>query len=128
MKTILPCRMAGRVSKSHPFVFFIIFRFRSTLIFTASVSTLLAASIFWVLALAMLPHFHEEAHHDAHEPEHQCVVTLFQQGSIEGAPVVVHVPAPILRDIPAADLVYSTEVAAIFLLGGVLEHAPPRVS
>ncbi|MBC8127587.1 MAG: hypothetical protein H8M99_10655 [Gloeobacteraceae cyanobacterium ES-bin-144] len=104
---------------------------------TSSVSVMLMAGILWVLALVALPHLHEEIHHHAEEDSehghadesgHECAVTLFQQGSIEGALSVVFVSAPVFREMSAVGPMLSAEVAAIFLLNGVLEHAPPFFS
>jgi hypothetical protein len=42
----------------------------------------LVASIFWALALAVCPEFHEWVHPDANHEDHDCVVTLFSNGGV----------------------------------------------
>ena len=81
-----------------------------------------------VLWLAASPALHAAAHPDASEPEHACCVTLFEAGSFHAPPLLavfcVSVVQPIVERIRAA----SVWVGEIFLVVGVLEHAPPATA
>jgi hypothetical protein len=94
----------------------------------SSVAATLTAGILWVLALAASPQLHEALHHDADEPDHDCAVTLFLHGACDGTSAVQMVPVFLpARPSPLAEMC-SQEVAALFLLTSVLEHAPPLFS
>lgn len=64
--------------------------------FHRSVAAVLAGAILWILALAVLPEQHEEAHCHAHEEEHVCAVTLFSHSQVDVADGAI---APVVRGI-----------------------------
>lgn len=79
-----------------------------------------------IIAMAACPHWHEEAHHDAEEEEHECAVTLFLRGAAEDS-----APAPVLTAVTWRCLEVLRMQAAqdVFLArveGLIRERAPPR--
>lgn len=80
------------------------------------------------LALAVSPDLHEQLHHDAGSPFHDCAVTHLIHGDFGDA-----VPVPLITagpPQPAPEAYLFTEARAawvqpLFLANGVLEHAPP---
>jgi hypothetical protein len=78
----------------------------------------------WVLCLAVFPDLHEEIHHDAHEEEHSCAVTLILSGGTEtpiiSTDVVYEVHATV-----APQIVDSVSIPSFFLSGYLREHSPP---
>ncbi len=88
------------------------------------------AQMVLALAMAASPELHERFHSDAGDQHHECAVTHLIQGDFgDGTPVPLISAAP-----PAA--VHETEiiatapalwVAPLFLMNGVLEHAPPAL-
>ena len=79
-------------------------------------------AVLWMVAS---PALHSAVHQDASEPEHSCCVTAFEAGSF-GAPVLAavfsaKVEQPIIERIEPI----SISLGEIFLVLGVLEHAPP---
>ena len=80
------------------------------------------------LALAVSPELHEQLHHDAGSPFHDCAVTHLIHGDFgDGVPVPVMSTGPALA--PPECEVFTEARAAwvrpLFLANGVLEHAPP---
>lgn len=103
-------------------------------------STLLA-SLLVVLALAANPHWHEIAHgetsqehcehghedseHDHEDGGHRCAVDLFTSGSVDHAtPALISITVPTVAR-PVRLVATTDDVAAVFLCGSILEHAPP---
>jgi hypothetical protein len=89
------------------------------------VATILSAIFVWALALAVSPQLHERIHHDT-TAEHVCAATLIASGNY------VHstTPPPLVRpeqlqQFGEPKLAASEFVASAFLIGAVLEHAPP---
>ncbi len=83
-----------------------------------------------VLAMAASPGLHDLAHHDSEHGEHHCAVTDMLSGATgDGAPaqsftVAAIVPHQFLS-VAEFDPLW---IAALFLTGCVLEHAPPAVA
>lgn len=81
-----------------------------------------------VLWMAASPALHAAAHPDASEPEHECCVTLFEAGTFNGPAMLavffVRVTQPVIEHIRPANV----QVGEIFLVLGVLEHAPPATA
>ena len=53
----------------------------------ASLTPLLAVSMFWALTLTVCPELHEWVHPDADHEDHDCAVTLFAGGGIDFAAI-----------------------------------------
>ncbi len=75
--------------------------------------------------MAACPHWHEEAHHDADEHEHECAVTLFQSGAAKDA-----APAPtwLVASLPCVEVLRMEAAQEVFLAraeGRIRERAPP---
>ena len=80
-----------------------------------------------VLAMATSPSLHDLAHHDADQSDHHCAVTdMLSGGTDDGAPAQAFTVAAILPhqflSVAEFDPLW---IAALFLTGCVLEHAPP---
>ena len=85
----------------------------------------LIAHLLAIVAMAVCPHWHEEAHHDADEEEHQCAVTLFQRGAVDDS-----APEPVLEAVrlPWVEAVRMQAAQEVFLArveGRIRERAPP---
>ena len=80
-----------------------------------------------VLAMAASPGLHDLAHHDADQSAHHCAVTdMLSGGAGDGVPAQPFTVAAILPhqflSVAEFDPLW---IAALFLTGCVLEHAPP---
>ncbi|MEO6740850.1 MAG: hypothetical protein ABIP20_11390 [Chthoniobacteraceae bacterium] len=78
-----------------------------------------------VLWMAASPALHAAAHRDASEPEHTCCVTMFDAGTFHSAPLPVAFSANVVQPLIACVRPISVSLGKIFLVLGVLEHAPP---
>ena len=83
-----------------------------------------------IMALAMVvtPELHEHLHHDAGDSHHECAVTHLMQGDFgDGAPLPLVAVAPVqvapTTEVFSADT--TANVAPLWLVNGILEHAPP---
>lgn len=93
--------------------------------FRRAISFAVILHLLAVLWMVASPALHSAVHQDASEPEHACSVTAFEAGSF-GTPVLAavfsaKVVQPIIERIEPA----SVSLGEIFLVLGVLEHAPP---
>jgi hypothetical protein len=85
----------------------------------------LLAHLVAIMAMAASPALHELVHAGAHDDhEHECAVTLYTTGGVDGPMIVVFVVAAVVR---AAALVAPRveRVAGIFRVLRIWEHAPP---
>ena len=57
-------------------------------VFRKASAVLLCAMVLFLAALAASPSLHEWLHHDANEPSHECVVTLFAHGQVNATTIV----------------------------------------
>lgn len=102
------------------------------------VAFLLVVHLLVTAAMASAPRFHEWLHpdaghhstqHDQHQsPEHACVVTMLQSGSVDapGQPVdFVHAPDRAL--LSQVSELSSADVASLYLSGAFLTRGPPVV-
>ena len=96
--------------------------------FRASVVCALLAHLVLVLAMAASPALHDTIHDGAGHADHLCAVTLFASGGVEDGAAPVLAPEFARLEMPDAVRVDGAEVAAVFLAGAVLEHAPPFIS
>ncbi len=90
-----------------------------------TIMLLLLAHLLAVVVLAALPQLHETIHADAGHEDHQCAVTLYQHGGYSDAlpdaiPVGCLAWAPLAYQPPV-----SVWVPSPYLLGSILERAPP---
>lgn len=80
------------------------------------------------LALAVSPDLHERLHHDAGSPLHECAVTHLIHGDFgDGVPVPMISAGPV-PPVPETQVFTDARAAwvrPLFLVNGVLEHAPP---
>lgn len=81
-----------------------------------------------VHAMAVHPDLHECCHDHAHEPDHQCIVTIISSGCCNFSvpdiePVTISVEAP---EPPAEMLPVEASILPDHLDGWLLAHAPPR--
>jgi hypothetical protein len=80
------------------------------------------------LALAASPELHERFHPDAGDAHHECAVTHLIQGDFgTGAPVALIAAGPPVT-VHHTELIITAPslwVAPLFLMNGILEHAPP---
>lgn len=90
---------------------------------------ILLVQVTLVQAMAASSHLHHECHHDSHDHDHQCEVTLWLQtgGGEIAAPVTLPVVAIVELSTPA--LAHASK--EIFLsppqfIGGISAHSPPR--
>jgi hypothetical protein len=91
------------------------------------VTAILLASYLLVLAMAASPALHQWLHNDADEADHQCAAVTAAHGQIDrpmAEIAVVASPAP--SWVKARPAIYANKVARVFLVNGVLEHAPPQ--
>ena len=91
-------------------------------------SALLAALLFVGGAMAASPELHDLLHHDSGDHEHVCLATLITAGACDApAPgaICIEPAALLLADAAPRD---RTRADNFFLLGAVLEHAPPARS
>jgi hypothetical protein len=84
---------------------------------------LLLAHLLAMVAMAASPALHEWAHAGAHDHDHQCAVTLYAAGGVDGPMIVVFVVAPLVR--VAAQMAPRVERVGIFRVLRIWEHAPP---
>lgn len=100
-----------------------------TSVFRLLVTKVLLVSFSLALTFAVAPQLHERIHQDAALPQHECAVTLVASGGYHqsDAPLLVSAPQPAIQFsiIPALNRVW---IAAPFLAGALLEHAPPALS
>ena len=96
--------------------------------FRAGVAWALIAHLVLTLAMAACPELHRAIHGHADDDGHECAVTLFASGGVDHAAAPFLAPEPQRIELTAARVLRAADVAAVFLLGGVLEHAPPFVS
>ena len=94
----------------------------------AGVAWALIAHVALVLAMAVCPDLHRALHADADDRGHECAVTLFASGGVAHGAAPLLAPEPPRIELPEVRALHAAEVAAVFLLGAVLEHAPPVVS
>ncbi len=78
-----------------------------------------------VLWMAASPALHAAAHEDASESEHSCCVTMFEAGTFHSAPLTVAFSANVVQPVIESIRPVSVSLGEIFLVLGVLEHAPP---
>lgn len=91
------------------------------------VTAILLASYLLVLAMAASPALHQWLHDDADEADHQCAAVTAAHGQMDrpmAEIAVVASPAP--SWVQARPAIYANKVARVFLVNGVLEHAPPQ--
>ena len=81
-----------------------------------------------VLWMAASPALHTAAHQDASEPEHTCCVTLFEAGTFHSVPLPVAFSASVVQPVIECIRPISISLGEIFLVLGVLEHAPPATA
>ncbi len=74
----------------------------------APFSALLVFVFLFVQALAADAHLHQQAHDDAHAPEHQCAATTVAQGQID-----LPATGAVLFDLPLATSVESAQAPAV---------------
>ncbi len=69
------------------------------------VGSLLVGCVLLLNTLAASPNLHKLFHTDAGQAEHQCAVTLFAHGKVEGATVEASVPATLtlIEGLPSVD-------------------------
>jgi hypothetical protein len=91
------------------------------------VASSICAGLLSVLALSVMPRWHELIHKDANAPRHECAVTLASSGNYEQIVPLVAVPVPVLQFcfVPALHPVW---VASPFISARLLEHAPPALA
>lgn len=97
-------------------------------VFRASVVCALLAHLVLVLAMAASPALHDAIHGDADYADHLCAATLFASGGVEDGAVPVLAPEFARMEMPEAARADGADVAAVFLAGAILEHAPPFIS
>jgi hypothetical protein len=78
------------------------------------------------LGMAVHHGWHEAAHHDADEEDHDCPVVALAHGFWDAPPVPLHAPPrppapPVARTFPDT----ARLAPAVILAASVLEHAPP---
>lgn len=93
--------------------------------FRIFIAVALIGHLLAIVAMAARAHWHEEAHHDAEESEHQCAVTLFLKGAANDA-----APAPVLAAVTlnCVEVVRMRAAQEVFLSrveGRIRERAPP---
>ncbi|MDB6140298.1 MAG: hypothetical protein JWO94_3370 [Verrucomicrobiaceae bacterium] len=80
------------------------------------------------LAMAASPELHERFHPDAGDHHHECAVTHLIQGDFgDSAPVPLTSAGP-LAPVHETELIATAPtlwVTPLFLMNGILEHAPP---
>jgi hypothetical protein len=94
-------------------------------LFRSFVALALMAHLVAIVAMAASPHWHEEAHHDADAPGHDCAVMLFLSGAADDA-----APAPLLSRVELAcvESVRMEAAQKVFLArrdGRIRDRAPP---
>jgi len=96
-------------------------------IFRNLIATSICAGLLSVLALTVMPRWHELVHSDAKAPRHECAVTLASSGHYQQPVPLVAVPVPVLQFcfVPALHPVW---VASPFISARLLEHAPPTLA
>ena len=94
----------------------------------AGVAWALIAHVALTLAMAVCPDLHRAIHEEADEHGHECAVTLFASGGVDHGAAPLLAPEPQRIELPAVRVLHTADVAAVFLVGAVLEHAPPFVS
>ena len=81
-------------------------------------------------AMAASPDLHERLHSDAGDQHHECAVTHLLQGDFgDGAPVPLVSAGPFVP-VHETEIIATAPalwVAPLFLMNGVLEHAPPAL-
>ena len=97
-------------------------------VFRAGVAWALIAHVALLLAMAVCPDLHRAIHADADGHGHECAVTLFASGGVDHSTAPLLAPEPQRIEVPAVRMLRAADVAAGFLVGAVLEHAPPSVS
>ena len=93
--------------------------------FPRAISFAVILHLFAVLWMTASPALHAAAHPDASEPEHACCVTLFEAGSFSAPPLLVVFSVKVIQPVIECIRPTSVWVGEIFLVLGVLEHAPP---
>ena len=89
------------------------------------VALVLIAHLLTIVAMAACPHWHEEAHHDADEREHECAVTLFRSGAADDS---AHAPVLTAVTLTCVEVVRMEAAHEVFLArveGRIRERAPP---
>jgi hypothetical protein len=81
-----------------------------------------------VLWMAASPALHTAAHQDAAEPGHSCCVTLFEAGSFGSQPPTAIFSTDVVRPLIGCIQSAGVSLGEIFLVLGVLEHAPPATA
>ena len=87
---------------------------------------MLVVILLFLNLLAVSPKLHEVFHADAGKAQHQCAVTLFAQGQVEAAEIVVAVPVPSV----AIEFLPSVPVSVTRIVAEQLPpgRAPPSAS
>jgi hypothetical protein len=87
----------------------------------------ICAGLLSVLALSVMPRWHELIHRDAKAPRHECAVTLGTSGNYQQPAPLIAVAVPVLQFcfVPALHPVW---VASPFVNARLLEHAPPALA
>jgi len=95
--------------------------------FLRVIAVVVLAHFLAVIAMAASPQLHDLAHHDAPQDTHHCAVTDMLSGATgDGAPQPPFTVAPILPHQFFSIAEFDPQwIAALFLMGCVLEHAPP---
>lgn len=102
-------------------------RFRRLRSFCNFVTIVMISQLLVVQAMAASADFHKECHDHAHEPGHECVVTMILSGGYNSV-VPDIVPVEFVPEQPPMAVVFPRVVDSdpTHLVGGVLAHAPPR--
>ena len=85
----------------------------------------LVAHLLAIVAMAACPHWHEEAHHDAEEEEHECAVTLFLSGAADNSAPAPVLTAVALQCVEVVRMEAAQEILLARVEGRIRERAPP---
>lgn len=96
--------------------------------FPRAISFAVILHLLVVLWMAASPALHAAAHPDASEPEHACCVTLFEAGSFNAPSLLAVFFVSVVQRVIERIRPVSVWVGEIFLVLGVLEHAPPATA
>src|SRR6516165_6140489 len=94
-----------------------------------AVSAALIGSYLLVLAMSASPALHQWLHNDADEADHQCAVVTTLSGQIDVPPageLALVAPPPLALEWSPARR--AVRFVSIFLVTGVMEHAPPALA
>jgi hypothetical protein len=96
-------------------------------IFRSIIASSICAGLLAVLALSVMPQWHELIHSDAKAPRHECAVTLASSGNYQQPAPLITVPVPVLQFCFVRAL-HPLWVASPFISARLLEHAPPALA